>query len=319
MIIADICRNQYDAPVARPEARLFGVEIEVENGSDAASGVWLDQHRFRLTDDGSLRNAGREYISLPGTLRETVRSTQAWCRYAATRDWHSNHRTGIHVHVDMRDLTLEQVAGVCAAYAAFEPLFFAIAGADREENIYCVPWYRAPDQAEIVRRMAAGVHDLDGAIKYSALYLHPLLKFGTIEFRHAPTWQDPKSIRRWLTMISRIVEWSKDMTPADVLRECGSNPNSVAREVFGWTTASIRDPEELMDEADSLATVEAMLPCTYKVGDWIPPATTGDTEALGYHRGNRPRRSPSATTEEWATAFDALASYTTNVNVIEDL
>lgn len=316
MKVADICRNQYDAPPPS-EARLFGVEIEVENGVNMPTDIWNRTYRFRTTEDGSLRNGGREYITLPGTYRETLRSTAAWCRYAATREWHSNHRTGIHVHVDMRDLELAQVAGVCAAYAAFEPLFFAVAGADREENIYCVPWYRATDQARIVRLMSKDVYDFEGAVKYSALYLGPLARFGTIEFRHAPTWQDAKDIRRWVTMISRLVEWSKDMTPTDVLRACGSNPNSVVREVFGWTTTAIHDPEELMDEADSLGTVDEMLPCTYKVGDWIPPASAGSTEALGYHARGRPNTSPTLS-QDWTTAFETLQAYSVNPTITNE-
>jgi hypothetical protein len=239
--------------------------------------------------DGSLRNNGVEYVSVPLSIRETMSAFRWVCNHAAEQGLVSHVRAGIHVHADMRDLSIEQVRGVLAAYAAFEPLFFSLVPADREENIYCVPWYRATDQARIVPCIGRSLTDTEqraaeAMVKYSALYIRPLWSYGTIEFRHAPTWLSPAPFRRWLCAISRVIEWGKNHTPQTVADECVQNPNILVKKVFGWTMAHIPDPEALMDEANSLATVDEMIPYTYKESDSTFEDGAGLTAGCGYHQ-----------------------------------
>jgi len=290
MKVQEFCQNQYDAPPPT-KRRLYGVEVEVEQAGEHPSRQWLTAHKWRVTEDGSLRNNGLEFVSSPVTLRTAMHSYEALCEKAREFGYVANARTGIHVHADMRDLEVTQVAGVVAAYAAFEPLFFDLVGREREENIYCVPWYRAPEEGELIATLVTGDYArLRDACKYSALYLMPLRKFGTIEFRAAPTWVDPEPMRRWMQAINRCIRWGMTQTPQSVLEACNTDPNTLVKQVFGRVFDHIEDPESLMDGVDSLGTVATMLPCTYKVGGWELLAANGESKAFGYHKRPRNRR-----------------------------
>lgn len=307
MIVNEMCRNENGAP---PPAgpRLFGIEVEYERailGDNPTLYPGWSQD-WGVTSDGSLRNSGVEFVSTPMTMHRAAGAFRKLTAVAQSCGWEANARTGIHVHADMRDLHLEQVAGVVAAYAAFEPIFFALAGAERENCIYCVPWYRAPDQANMMAQIVSNYSTVSwnrhgGLVKYSALYLQPLRRLGTIEFRHAPTWLDPAAFRRWIAAINRVVEWGMVHTPASVLDRCSSDITPLVEDVFGWTAANVQDPEALIDEADSLGTVAEMLPNTYEASDWLVDVGEGLTEGIGYHA---PTRRPHFVVMDEATHYD---------------
>jgi hypothetical protein len=285
MLIKDICENPFAAPEPDPTSRLYGVEVEYENVVDAPS---VRSINWSAVPDGSLRNNGLEFITPPIPLHQAVTAFRNLNTVAEGEDWEDTARTGIHVHADMRDLTFDRVKGVIAAYAAFEPLMFKLVEESREENIYCVPWYRAPDQAGIVPFLGRGRMDTErtagiACVKYSALYLRPLWRFGTLEFRQAETWREPAPFRRWICAISRLVEWGKDETPASVIEKCSANPNQLVRDIFGWTMRHVTDPESVMDDVNSLATVDEMIPYTYKESDWTWDNCEGVLAGVGYH------------------------------------
>lgn len=286
MLIKDICENPFAAPEPDPTSRLYGVEVEYENVIDPP--CVRDIH-WSATPDGSLRNNGLEFITEPIPLHNAVTAFRHLNNVAKFAGWEDTARTGIHVHADMRDLTFDRVKGVIAAYAAFEPLMFRLVDPTREENIYCVPWYRAPDQAGIVPFLGRGRMDTErtagmALVKYSALYLRPLWRFGTLEFRQAETWREPAPFRRWICAISRLVEWGKDETPASVIEKCSSNPNQLVQDIFGWTMRHVTDPESVMDDVNSLATVDEMIPYTYKESDWTWDNCEGAMSGVGYHQ-----------------------------------
>ena len=285
MLINDICANVSGAAHPRHDTRLFGVEVEYEGVGPVPE---MNRDLWTAVPDGSLRNDGVEFITRPVNIRTAVRSFRYLNELAAREGFLDTVRTGIHVHADMRDLTIAQVQGVLAAYGAFEPLMFQLMDPEREENIYCVPWYRAPDQAQMVAYLAGGPMEterLSGLplVKYSALHLGPLWQFGTLEFRHAPTWRDPALFRRWICAINRLIEWGRRESPESVIEKCTQNPSPLAREIFGWTMAHVSDPETLMDDVNSLATVDEMIPYTYKASDWEWDVREGATSGVGYH------------------------------------
>lgn len=288
MLIKDYASNAYGAGPA--EHQLFGVEIEVENAPDntypRGRGSWVNKFGWNLTGDGSLRDGGLELISQPSDMRTLVRAFRTHCNWAKEYDWRASIRTSIHVHANMLSRTMSQVQGIAAAYAAFEPLMFQLVGPEREEGIYCVPWYRAPSEAGVLTcgDDHAAWHAAPDSCKYSALYVAPLHRFGTIEFRAAPSWMEPAPMIRWLCAINRLIRWGQDQSPLSVLEQCQGDVNGLVHEIFGRTMAEVMDPESLMDEVDSLGVVETMLPCTYKVTDWDWQPAPAAIGGLGYHR-----------------------------------
>lgn len=243
-----------------PVPQLYGVEIEVENVHQVR---WIDGTRWRTVPDGSLRNNGMEFVSDPLTRADMLRELATYYRNAALLGYQPHVRTGIHVHADMRWRTLEQVAAICTLYSALEPAMFELCGPQREEGIYCVPWYRSTDDVRLLReardetRAARVERQMTSTCKYSALYLEPLRRFGTIEFRAAPTYQTFPEMARWLTTIHRLIRAGHALgTPEKVLDKCNTDVTRLLHIVFGGQVPA--KAEFLMEQCDSLG-VAALL------------------------------------------------------------
>ena len=271
--VSEFAENQAGCP---PEEG-YGIELEAE-GYDTEANRRLDSRslskHWTITEDGSLRNGGVEFVSRflrPETLEQAVRHL-----YARTRKkWHPSIRTGVHVHCNMLGRTMEELRRVLAYYAFCEPVLFHLAGEHREENIYCVPWYRAPDEADnAVRGVLKHWLSFNDACKYSALYTGPLRTFGTIEFRHAHTFDGPDQMLGWLLLVRAIANSWQYSDPIELYAEGGTE--AVLEAVFG---SELLDTLGLpMDKAvelvNSVGADEVALrfqPCTYKLGEWGKP------------------------------------------------
>jgi hypothetical protein len=284
--ILEIAGNAYDIPIDAPH---FGLELEVEEArvpSEVSTTLWTTVH------DGSLRDNGVEFLSRrPMTRAEVERSVPIFYEWRDRYNFQDNIRTSTHVHVNVLGKTAEQVAAICAVYTLVEPLLFRYCGRLREENIYCVPWYRATQELESVRHLHKGEILTHMACKYSALFLEPLIRFGTLEFRHAPIFQTAGELLTWVDICERIVE-SGFETIEDVL-ECFEelSAEEFVEGLFGiYITRVLRgvcdmDFEELMEFYDVQTTAEIPLACTYKPTEWFTPDISVAGEGTdGYHR-----------------------------------
>ena len=201
-----------------------GIEIEAENvhaTSEAIPNGWL------MTTDGSLRNRGVELVSqLPirsaGGVEAKVGRA---CAMLQEHDATTSIRTGIHVHVNMQDITLAKLRNILLAYALAEPALYAYCGEDRENNPYCIPWYDAPDALVSYSRFCHSPHSpvlirrVVGVNKYSGLYIGPLGRFGTIEFRHLPTTLDPRRVIEWVNILQNLCKIGEETDYAQLLCE----------------------------------------------------------------------------------------------------
>lgn len=213
--------------------QLYGMEVEVENAHRSPATAGDPLFKWRLEHDGSLRNSGMEFISPPLTSAALVEQIEMLWPDIENGPYRTGVRTGIHVHVNAQEMTLREVKAVVALYCLVEPLLFGYCGPAREHNNYCVPLYLAPDEVEKL----AALRNLDNAVdfcKYSALYLGPLARFGTIEFRQAPTFRLQSQVSQWLRMIEALVEKALELgSPQEVMQWATNRaPEVVFRTVF---------------------------------------------------------------------------------------
>ena len=146
-----------------------------------------------VTEDGSLRNAGREFITSPATLSTTSAIlNQFFSRRNFTKDNYSD-RCSVHVHNNCQDMSVEQLASVLLLYQMVEELFFSFVGEERRDNIFCVPWSQTNLSYNVIRRMVDG-YSIPDWQKYTAVNLRRLLDLGTIGFRHMAGTADVKRI-----------------------------------------------------------------------------------------------------------------------------
>lgn len=204
------------------EGALVGIEVEVEN-------VNLDmwEHTvpgWQVTKDSSLRNNGAEFISCPLTLDcVPIAVTGLYVilkkGQKATADF--SWRTSLHVHLNVRSLTPDQVASLLASYLVFEQEFFAYAGKKRDRVNFCVPLHETSMNLHI-NYFFFGKKSLGDLCevwhKYAAANLIPLTgsskdakagKKGTIEFRHMGGTADPIRVVQWINLLIRLHSYAR--------------------------------------------------------------------------------------------------------------
>jgi hypothetical protein len=182
------------------ETALVGIEIEVENITDTIPIT----HYWQVKTDGSLRNNGFEFTSLPirgKQIEPAMRHLSKALRQYNNPDF--SIRTSCHVHLNVRDMTWDQIKTLVLLYAIFERHFFYVAGTKREESIFCVPIYKT----QILQHLDSFQTRWNLWHKYCALNLIPILgkddtkRYGTVEFRHLYGTDDVETIVQWCNHI----------------------------------------------------------------------------------------------------------------------
>lgn len=203
--------------------RYMGLEIEVENvifRDDSYSTMFRESLEsveilptlfFKAVEDGSLRNHGLEFVSKPGLTGQEI-LTGLDLLFNQTKlfkyPFDTSHRTSIHVHANVLDLTYLQLKRLYLWYLILEPLFFSLSG-NRNRNIFCVPvtetyfdFYKFA--------VSPNINDFDNRLnqwkKYCAFNLLPVPKFGTVEFRHHAGTNNPDVIANWMTFIYQFFD-----------------------------------------------------------------------------------------------------------------
>lgn len=273
MKIADFVRNRWMIEESEPH---WGLEIEVEGyrGHDPGTA----RNRWVTTDDGSLRHGGVEFLSDgPLTRANLRRDVRVFYEWLSRHDWETGIRTSTHVHMNVLGHSVLEVCAAGILYTLVEPLLFRYCGPLREENIYCVPWYRSRDELEHLKEIVATqeVGIFGCTCKYSALYLEPVIRFGTMEFRQAPVFARAQDLLNWCEMIERIV-YSGFETPDQVIEAFRElTIDEFVEGVFGprltqvLRSACERSFSELLEEYDVETSAEIPLACTYKPNSWF--------------------------------------------------
>ena len=180
---------------------LVGIEIEIEKMYNGAAPT----HYWNQKPDGSLRDCGMEFASIPLRGYQVPYALEHLFKEIKERGnkYHFSPRTSVHVHLNVRDMTWDQIKSLTLLYAIFEKHFFAIAGTKREESIFCVPLYKTAE-LQYLRDLPNYCYTWH---KYSAINLGTILgnddvsRMGTIEFRHLYGTDDINIIINWINNI----------------------------------------------------------------------------------------------------------------------
>lgn len=199
---------------------LYGLELEIE-------GIAVDPSEWYVGGmggeaDNSLRDneygRGWEFITKPATFSVAAFVLNNFFNKAKlTQERNYSERCSVHVHVNVQDLTPEQLKTVCFLYQVFERVFYAYAGEDRDKNIFCVPWSETTITHGIVDRLTPeGLKMLTRWQKYTGLNLIPVTSQGTVEFRHLPGTCDLPRILGWMNMIGSLFFIARNYSFKDV-------------------------------------------------------------------------------------------------------
>ncbi len=238
----DVFRYVPDKRLILPECRV-GVEFEYEGVHVSIERVkegWTKYFKTHL--ERSLHDAGSEFVfSQPLFGADVIEAVTKMCEWARANKFKVSIRTGLHVHIDVRDLTRDQLVLLNMLYALFERAYYRIAGNNREENVFCMPWYKADHmQSHVININSAG-HNIKEASealeneKYGGLNLDTLARFGSVENRIAQATTDEAWIFQWInvTMALKRAAQKLDVAPLTMLHNLSAiGVENFARQVF---------------------------------------------------------------------------------------
>lgn len=235
----------------------MGVEVELEGYYDNV----LEDFRSKLEpywstkNDNSLRNGGIEVV-FPRPLfgKDVKQAIEVLERTTAKFPPVISERCSTHVHLDVRDLSTEQLIRLVLLYTMYEKAIVQYHGGVREKNIFCLPFYVAPAN---LSNIGLVLHHLDRTAdarellyrigsKYSALNLRALFDYGSVEFRHMPGEVQAARLLEWINIIQCFKKAAIDIdVPAleleDYFRRVGMEV--FTEQVFGNLSEKLQYPE----------------------------------------------------------------------------
>ena len=195
-----------------PQSGEFGVEIEMESDTPILEGErgYKEWHKF---SDGSLRGMyNAEFVLTKPLSLAASKAALHNLQDKLTADTtiiNDSVRAGVHIHVNVQTLTVPQLLTLLTAYYILEEMLVDECGDGRKGNHFCL---RAQDSdytlfilSEAVRMndIVSRLYSID-RMRYSAMNLAALRKFGSIEFRAIRTPTDLTTITYWLDVFNNL-------------------------------------------------------------------------------------------------------------------
>lgn len=226
------------------KAGLIGIEIEVEgenlpNADNIKDTGFFDT--WLITQDGSLRGEAWEYVfRQPLSYKDTGEALEMLeAQYKSHNSVvHDSIRAGIHVHVNIQDLTVKQLYTMFTIYYCLENILVNWCGEDRVGNHFCL---RSCDAEYILFALhhafaeggRAGELASD-SIRYASMNVASIFKYGSLEFRSLRSTRDWTRLLNWVQALIHIKEAATRFSdPKSVIESISINgPVVFARNVL---------------------------------------------------------------------------------------
>lgn len=245
--------NTFGLSVPRGE---IGLEIEVEGRN--LPGVMnvrgeipaaLDK-TWTLHADNSLRNFADGDQSIEYVLAKPLGRGDFVAAMAQFEDkWrlaeatsYNSYRTSVHVHLNVADWSWRTVWSFLTTYFILEEALVSFADGGTKARIgnkFCL---RASDSDAIIttltgigRREFRGVSFNDRDLKYGAVNIAALIRYGSLEFRSLRGTVDPELIKTWTNILLAVKDYSaKYDNPIEIITEFSElSPMVWAEKVLG--------------------------------------------------------------------------------------
>lgn len=183
-----------------------GIEVEVE-GRDLPkeqTDLWRVEH------DGSLRGEDNaEYVLRQPSKIEDLHHALASLQGMFEEEGSVvdlSRRTSTHVHINCTQLEMIELFNFITLLLIFEELLVGWCGGDRDGNLFCLQSKDAEGMLEVLKKFAKSRDRslLRDNIRYSAINLAALRKYGSIELRSLEGTIDEKRILTWVGVLLRL-------------------------------------------------------------------------------------------------------------------
>ncbi len=207
-----------DKSLVLPED-FVGVEFEFENVTHPINKNLDWAGLIEEKEDGSLRNHGREFVfTTPLFGKDVTDVIRGMCAEATAKKYAVSLRTGLHIHIDARDISYDQLHWWIVLNALLEPALYTWVGDGRDENVFCLPWHSTQGIIPILRKIYSAKGERLGVAaselrqrKYSGFNLDTLSRFGSIEYRQLKNTMDADRIIQWLNILLRFKKLSGEL------------------------------------------------------------------------------------------------------------
>ena len=196
----------------------LGIEIEME-GDDLPD---VDDVYWKTERDGSLRD-GKEYVlKAPVSLEETSAALLSLKAELTDSKPSFSFRTSVHVHLNVQEMTHKEICSLIYLYYLLEEPLMTYCGRSRKGNRFCLRLQDADGVINNLRLlfnvgMEFAVNNIDqDAVRYSALNIASLPKYGSLEFRAMEGNIDINRLNIWLLAITKLKKAATNgLTPID--------------------------------------------------------------------------------------------------------
>lgn len=280
-----------------------GLELEYEKCRPSKI---MSLGKWHTESDHSLREGGIEFVSMPLVPSAIDVAVEQMITQAVASDCKATQRCGLHVHVNCSHLTWQELYCFVVYYCLLEPTLFAEFAPGREMSHFCVPTWTnvalteymyydgmmlktgVPINWTSVNKNGCSLKDMlhmvatarygngnSGRLqmlatpKYGAMNVNSLKKFGTLEFRQAPSTLDAETIIRWTKLLLAIqTEAIKYNDATDIMLDYDANGLLTLCEAVGLETTKEVDELDQEDAVDTAAIIAGHIPVNWKDLKW---------------------------------------------------
>lgn len=226
----------------------FGVEIECE-GADLVpvdDGGWESKH------DGSLRgvfpHSAIEWVfAKPLSLDKSIVALNYLIRKqkAGKAKPLFSFRTSTHVHINMQQANEDQLCAMIYTYCLIEELLVNFAGPSRKANRFCLSINDGEGVLDYFMHVfkigAPALRVNENEVRYAALNIASLRKFGSLEVRLMRGTMDLEVLTTWLCSMSTMRDFAFSMENPRNVHDfyIKSGPEEFMKAVFPETHAEL--------------------------------------------------------------------------------
>ena len=206
----------------QPQTGDVGIEIELE--ADNLPPADAVPRQWKREKDASLRGESGEFVlrkPVPlSALDKAFSDLQACFDEFGTKE-RPTYRAGIHVHVNVQDLTPTQLVTFICSYFMLEEVLLRYCDKTRLGNHFCL---RMSDASYLLDKIVdfiqqEDIRQLDSEdLRYASLNVTSLFKYGSIEFRALESTLDFDKIKTWAGVLVHLRDYAKTVrSPVDLL------------------------------------------------------------------------------------------------------
>lgn len=201
-------------------ARYVGLELEMfhhQHDTDRSLQLSTDWRLSNcgMSEDGSIRsNSGIELKTPPAQGDDIALWITAVSKIALSYGMRVDASCGVHVHVDVKQLTAADFRRLFLLVRYWEPVIYAILPPNRWMGGYGGPMQLAEKG---IRRVTTMPHlealwkRQNGSSRYRGLNFESYKKYGTVEFRYHSGTLNAEKLLAWAYLCQRIVDTSTEV------------------------------------------------------------------------------------------------------------